>query len=253
MIRLVACDLDGTLLDRDGRLPPGTFRTIERLREKGVAFAAASGRQWGNLQRMFFPVREQIAFLCENGAFIDADGQKESRAFPRDMAQAVMRDILDSGMELLVSVPETSYVLSSAARSYTDDIFYRLRNTVTVIDDPYPLADGVIKLSGFRAQGMEALAPPLQKKWGALMHVDTAGREWLDFTLVNKGDGIRALSRLLEIPLSDVAAFGDQYNDESMLDAVGHPFLMDTAPEGLKGKGYTPCHNVLDTLDAWLE
>jgi len=249
MIRLVACDLDGTLLDEKGLLPEGTFPLIRRMKEKGIAFAAASGRQWGNLQRMFFPVRKDMAFLCENGAFIDAKGQQERSVFPRETAEAVIRDILDAGMELLISTPETSFVLASAAKAYADDIVYRLRNTVTVIDDPFLLADGYIKLSGFHPVDAAPLAPALQAKWGTQMHVDIAGKKWLDFTLVNKGDGIHALCRLMDIPLSDVAAFGDQYNDVSMLDAVGHPFLMDSAPAELRQKGYAPCHHVPDTLN----
>ena len=249
MIRLVACDLDGTLLDEKGRLPEGTFAMIRRLREKGVAFAAASGRQWGNLQRMFFPVREEMAFLCENGAFIDALGRRESSVFPRETAEQVIRDILSAGMELLISVPETCYVLSSAAKAYTDDIAYRLRNTMTVIDDPFLMSDGYIKLSGFHPADVAPLAPALQAKWGGQMHVDIAGKNWLDFTPVNKGDGIRTLCRLMQIPPEDVAAFGDQHNDVSMLDAVGHPFLMDTAPAELRQRGYAPCHHVLDTLN----
>ncbi|NLD83945.1 MAG: HAD hydrolase family protein, partial [Clostridiales bacterium] len=64
MIRLIACDLDGTLLNSRGELPAGTFDRIRRLKEKGVRFAAASGRQYGNLRRLFYPVRDEIAYLA---------------------------------------------------------------------------------------------------------------------------------------------------------------------------------------------
>lgn len=253
MIRLIACDLDGTLLDPSGALPAGVFDRIRALRARGVLFAAASGRQLGNLQRIFFPVGDGMAFVCENGAHTVAAGRAESHFVPRDMAEEIIRDILEAGMEVLLSVPETSYVLASASKEYADGIVYGLRNTVTVIDDPAWFADGYIKLSGYRAQGVEALAPPLQAKWGKRLHVDLAGSQWLDFTCANKGDGIRALSRLLGIPAAEMAAFGDQFNDESMLDAVGYPYLMDTAPGALRGKGYAPCRSVLETLDVLLK
>ena len=95
----------------------------------------------------------------------------------------------------------------------------------------------------------ERFAPPLQEKWGRQVHVDIAGSPWLDFTLANKGSGIRALCRLTGIPLSDAAAFGDHFNDVSMLETVGHPYLMETAPAPLKQMGFTPCRRVLDTMD----
>ena len=45
MIKLIACDLDGTLLTPDGELPEGTFSVIGKLYEKGILFCPASGRQ----------------------------------------------------------------------------------------------------------------------------------------------------------------------------------------------------------------
>lgn len=252
MIRLIASDLDGTLLDPQGRLPEGIFDRILRLREKGVLFAAASGRQYGNLQRLFFPVRRDMAFLCENGAYIAAGDERKATAFPRAMAEEIIRDIQRSGMEVLISAPETSYVLPSADKAYLDDIVYRLRNTVTVIDDPMPFADGFIKISGFRWDGIAPFIPSMREKWGKEAHVDPASREWLDFTLANKGTGIRALCGMLKVPLKDTVAFGDHFNDVSMLEAVGHPYLMESAPEALKARGFMPCKSVLDTLDELL-
>lgn len=249
MIRLIACDLDGTLLDDRGALPEGTFDRIRRLREKGVYFAAASGRQYGNLRRLFYPVRDEIAYLAENGALVAAGPHRESFPIPRETAEGIIRDILSSGMELLISMPETCLLLASGGRAYREDIIYRLRNTVTVIEDPFPFADGCIKLSGFHPEGVAALAPPLQEKWGQTLHVDIAGRDWLDFTLANKGTGVMTLGRLLHIPLADMAAFGDQQNDVSMLEKAGHPYLMDTAPEELKQKRFVLCRDVSETLD----
>ena len=51
MIKLIACDMDGTLLDSQKRLPEGLLPALQRLREQGVAFAVASGRQYAALRR----------------------------------------------------------------------------------------------------------------------------------------------------------------------------------------------------------
>lgn len=252
MIRLIATDLDGTLLTPEGKLPEGIFALIRAFRKSGVRFAAASGRQYGNVKRLFAEEAEHMDFICENGAYVVANGKKQARYFPREMAEEIVRDILSAGMELLISAPETCYVLSSASKIYTDDIVYRLRNTVTVIDNPVSVCGECIKISGYHAKGVAALAPKLQEKWNGCLHCDIAGRDWLDFTLANKGDGIRALSDSLHIPLSDMAAFGDQFNDDSMLSAVGHPYIMRHAPEPLRQKGYADCGQVMDTLKEML-
>ena len=248
MIRLIATDLDGTLLTPQHQLPPGIFDMIRAFRGKGVRFAAASGRQYGNLKRLFAREAGGMDFICENGAYVVTQGNGHASWFPPEMAKEIARDILDAGMELLISAPETSYVLSSASREYTDAIVYLLRNTVTVIEDDSSVVGECIKISGYHPNGVAEIALPLQQKWGEKLHCDIAGRDWLDFTMVNKGDGIRALSEALDIPLTDIAAFGDQFNDDGMLQLVGHPYIMASAPEPLLKKGYAVCERVMDTL-----
>ena len=66
MIKLVASDLDGTLLDPAGNLPDGVFDVIEDLHARGVLFCAASGRQLTALTSMFAPVADKILFMAEN-------------------------------------------------------------------------------------------------------------------------------------------------------------------------------------------
>ena len=53
MIKLIDCDVDGTLLDSQKRLPPELPEVIAQLREKGVIFCVASGRQYASLRRDF--------------------------------------------------------------------------------------------------------------------------------------------------------------------------------------------------------
>ena len=248
MIQFIASDLDGTLLQKGGTLPADTFDVIRRLKEKDILFCAASGRQYANLRRLFAPVADDMCFICENGSYVRALDQVQASTIPASIALPVIQDILDSGMQLLLSIPESSLLLTSAQRNFTDDIFYRLKNTCAMIPDYGMYSDQYIKISGFTPNGVAELAPALQKKWSQYLHVDIAGANWLDFTLTNKSDGIRTLSEMLDIPMGNMAAFGDQFNDLAMLQSVGHPFLMENAPEALKRYSFTPCSDVLSTL-----
>lgn len=248
MLRLIASDLDGTLLQKDGTLPSDTFSVIHALREKGVLFCAASGRQYANLRRLFAPVADEICYISENGSYVTAQGQCAAQTIGAENALPLIQDILDAGMEVLLSIPESSVMLTGAGRTFTDDIFYRLKNTCTMVHDPAVYADQYIKISGFHPDGVTHLARPLQEKWGQIMHADIAGQKWLDFTMINKSDGIHILSRLLGIDTADMAAFGDQFNDLAMLQAVGHPFLMENAPDEMKTYHFPLCQSVLDTI-----
>lgn len=252
MIRLIASDLDGTLLVGTEKLPDGIFEVIRALRKKGILFAAASGRQYTNLRKLFYPVHQEMAFICENGA-LNVNGEKRDfRLIPRAYALELIEDILSTGMELQLSTPGTTLLLANADRKYLWDFFHVIRNTCTVIDDPSQYADELIKISGFRRGGLDGQAERLRLKWKDKVHAVLGGPDWLDFTMTSKGDGLSALCQSTGIPLSDVMAFGDQFNDEAMLDLVGHPYLMVTAPDALKRKGYTPCENVMGVLKALL-
>ena len=65
MIKLIASDIDGTLLTNHGQIvPERTADLIRRLIDKGIYFTAASGRQYSNLRRMFDPISENICYAA---------------------------------------------------------------------------------------------------------------------------------------------------------------------------------------------
>ena len=75
MIRLIACDIDGTLLQAGQEtLPPAIHPLIRQLEERGVAFCVASGRQFSNLHALFGPSAGRIYYVCENGALVFGKG-----------------------------------------------------------------------------------------------------------------------------------------------------------------------------------
>ena len=74
-VRLIACDIDGTLLQKGARnISPEIFQEIDRLEQRGVLFCPASGRQYTSLRRLFAPVADRVPFLCENGAVVYGPG-----------------------------------------------------------------------------------------------------------------------------------------------------------------------------------
>ncbi len=60
MIKLIASDLDGTLVSGNmSDLPEGFPETVKELKQKGILFAAASGRQYHNLRRLFHEISDR--------------------------------------------------------------------------------------------------------------------------------------------------------------------------------------------------
>ena len=93
-IRLIAADMDGTLLDSRKQLPEGLFPLVRALHERGVRFAPASGRQFYTLYEQFGEIADELMYISENGAMI-CDGAEcvGFSAMPRDVVLDVIERV----------------------------------------------------------------------------------------------------------------------------------------------------------------
>ena len=73
-IRLIACDLDGTLLDDDSAIHDDFWPLIETLHARGIVFCPASGRQYYSLLERFAPIADELIFIAENGCYVVEHG-----------------------------------------------------------------------------------------------------------------------------------------------------------------------------------
>ena len=70
MIKLIATDMDGTLLNEAGQLPDGFIDLLNRLLQKNICFVIASGRSYYDLKDFFKEATPYLDFICDNGAFV---------------------------------------------------------------------------------------------------------------------------------------------------------------------------------------
>ena len=155
MIKLVATDIDGTLLQSGEReVPEAVFVQIDRLLKKGILFAAASGRQYSNLKNLFAPKAEEMTFLCENGAILYRKDQiLKKRPMPRRRAEALAKQILaNDDMEVLISGANTSYLMPKHD-DYIYHIQYFLGNRVEIVHSLDEIKEDMIKVSAYCRSG----------------------------------------------------------------------------------------------------
>lgn len=252
MIKLIASDIDGTLL-QDGatEIAPEVFEEIHRLERKGILFCPASGRQYRSMRRLFAPVADKAPFLCENGAVIFGPGSPGpvlvKIPIPRDDANAICSDILGhEELDVLISGERTSY-LCPKTDGYVQ-LIRDLGNNVVIVPRPEDIPEDIVKIAAYCPSGTAPYEREFSERWGAKYHAAVAGEFWIDFTLADKGSGMTALCQALGVELSEVMAFGDNFNDLSMLQCVGHPYLMENAVDGLKAMFPTRCGRVVDVL-----
>ena len=112
MVRLVAADMDGTLLDSRKRLSPEFMPMLEKLKANGVHFVVSSGRQYYNLRKIF-PDAEKLAFICDNGSLVF---EEEENIFCNEIEHG---DLV-APVETIRSVGGVFAVLSGVKSAYVE-------------------------------------------------------------------------------------------------------------------------------------
>lgn len=251
-IRLIASDIDGTLLQNGAMEIPGEiFEQIHRLERRGILFCPASGRQYKSLRQLFAPVADKVPFLCENGAVVFGPGAPgpvwSKTVMDRALAEELSRDIMARpGVEVLISGVNTSY-LCPKDPNFKDYILWFTGNNICEVAGPEEVPEEIIKVSAYCPRGMEETCAALCPKWEGRFRAAVAGTAWLDFTLADKGTGLKQLCRVLDIPPEQVMAFGDNFNDAPMLRVAGRPYIMEGAHPSLREE-FPSCSSVGEIL-----
>jgi Cof subfamily protein (haloacid dehalogenase superfamily) len=255
MIKLIASDLDGTLLRNGAQsLDPRVFTLIDRLYGKGILFVAASGRQYANMKRMFLPVWKKMIFVCENGGIaMYRDTLVSQSVIPREIVLKLSRDILSQkDCELQLSGQQSVYLLPKR-KEFAEHLIYTVKNTVTVLDDLGKVNEEIVKVSAFvKNDGASEMARYFSP-WSEHLNVAVSGREWVDFGIATKGTAIQLIQEAFDLNPSEMMAFGDNFNDEQMFSAVEHSYSMNHAAEAVRQMSRYHCDNVEPVLEELLE
>lgn len=192
VIRLIACDVDGTLL-RDGqtKLSSQVAEEIVRLQAKGILFCPASGRQYNSLRKLFAPVADQLYYICENGAVIFAPGSPgkllAKETMERTSAMELCRDILSADQcEIVMSGVNLSY-LCPKGPDIVEHVRDAVGNRVALVNRPEEVPEDLVKVSAYCRQSARSAEPLLAPKWSSRFRAAIAGEQWLDFTIADKG------------------------------------------------------------------
>lgn len=232
-IKLIACDLDGTLLLNGAQsLQPETCGLIRRLKnEKGILFCAASGRQYANLQRLFSPVKDDIAYICENGCLVYYQGRRiRKEVMDYALGQELLKAVMETeGAEVLLT-GETVHYVQPKDIAYFYHMRDVVRNDVIQVPDILDTPEEYMKVSLYEKGGLHDIEK-WKERFGNRCTVVTGGGEWLDMMPrgVNKASGLRSLLEVLQIGPEEVMAIGDNDNDLEMLEFVGTPVAVYTA------------------------
>ena len=240
-IRLLALDIDGTLVGDDLVLRDRTHAAIGAAIRRGVAVSLATGRMASSAFTFAEALGLRQPIVAYQGALI--------RSMPGPGTGRIGRLLLHTPLPASVAREAVDWVLARGL----DPHLNHLERFIIRADDPK--ADDYSRFLGARAELVpnlrDAISHPVSKVLAvgdeqatldafAEARIRFAGRadvtishpRFLEFLApgVSKGRAVRWLARRLEVPIEQVMAIGDQRNDLEMIAAVGHGVAMPTAP-----------------------
>jgi len=240
MIKLVVSDVDGTLVpDGTFDINPEIYDVIKALKEKGITFVAASGRQYASLRRLFAPVADDILYITDNGGFVrDSNGDAWQKS-PMDK-QLINQLIEDAwklpGIDIMLCGMNYAYFNNPKGYLYKwmrDDYRYDVWSE----EDLTKVEDDIVKVSIYHPKDAESIVMEwFYDKWKDKTLIASAGINWMDCIRsdINKGTSLKLIMDRLGIDKDEVMVFGDNINDLGMLACATNSYAIGSAREEVK-------------------
>ena len=240
MIKLIATDMDGTLLDKNGELPKEFPEVLDKLVKKNIKFVVASGRSYVKLKESFKGMEGKIDYICDNGAFVVENNEISSiEIIDREKVKEIIRvcsDIKD--VQILLCGRKGAYQLD-CSDNFNKEI-NKYYNKKYIVDDLYNVDDDIFKITvcdlGNSSKNSYKILEP---KFGGDLSVVVSGAIWLDIMNknINKGNALEKIQNDFNISKDETMVFGDFYNDVEMLKRAHYSFVMENANEDMKQYG----------------
>jgi hypothetical protein len=237
MIKLIASDMDGTLLDENGKINGEFFHVLGKLIDMNIRFAPASGRQYGTLYRDFGNFKDQLVYIAENGTLVLYKGKE---LYSNPIKDEYIAEIIEDAKK----IPYVCLVLCSKDCAYISNnkdylvdevkkyyVSYKIIDDFSQIKDPI-LKIGILDLSGIKRVYEEFFYP----RWKDRLQVVISGEFWLDLYNkdANKGNALKLIQEKLGIKKDETMVFGDYFNDVEMLKNAHFSYAMENAPDEVK-------------------
>jgi hypothetical protein len=262
MIKVIALDIDGTLFNAHEDIMPLTRKMLMKAHQEGITLILASGRSIHGLHslasRLDFPL-ENTVFIGYNGAsIVEASTQKilYQSIIDQDLAVSILQSTRQHPVTVMIPVGDEIWVEEDQNplvqyEAQTENLKLRLAQDISKLS-LYPIK---IMIASDKAN-LKAYYDQLPKALHDQAIFGRSGDVYIDVTNLgcDKGSALKRFCELKEFDPSEVIAFGDNYNDLSMIAYAAYGIAMGNAEEDLKKVAHeVTLTNNEDGIGIWLQ
>lgn len=228
--------MDGTLLNSDHEVSDRFFSVFDQLKEKGILFVAASGRQYHSMTHKLQRIQDDIIFIAENGALVK-EGNREVSVTP------INEKLQDELLQIIGHIDGAYAMLCGKYKSYFDGKSLQFLNQLKeyyssyeIVEDYGSVKDEIVKIAVYHHISAEEYIYPKMDHLEDEVKVKVSGQHWVDLNHSNahKGNALQKVMRTHNVRTSEVLVFGDYNNDLEMLALADYSFAMANAHPNVK-------------------
>ncbi|MEW8957491.1 MAG: Cof-type HAD-IIB family hydrolase [Moorella sp. (in: firmicutes)] len=241
-IRLVAFDLDGTLLNDDLEIDARTKEAIKRVRGKGIIVTLATGRMFSSARPYAVELGLDLPLVVYHGAQLRHSTTGEvlfERTVPIDLAARLIAVIRQFGYAYNVYLDDRLYVEKIAAEN--EEYAWRAGVELHLVEDMLSFlkeqGKGPLKIVALRdGPELDPLEAAIRRQVGEGVYFTRSLPHYLEMLNpeVNKARGLQVLAEIEGVRPEEIMVFGDSYNDLQMFQYAGLAVAMANAPAEVK-------------------
>ena len=270
-IKIIATDMDGTLLDPRGQLDlPRLEKILDKLDHRGVRFVIATGNEVHRMRQLLGHLAERVVLVVANGARIfENDELLQAQTWDDAMVDKALghfkgRECQDQFVVTAMNggFVKKGTVFTELDKFMTPEMIEKLYQRMNFVDEFDPnLFGGVLKMS--MVVGEERLDSVLQEVndlFDGRVRAVSSGYGCIDILQdgIHKAWGLVELLKRWNLKPEQIMAFGDSENDIEMLELAGISYAMENAEEAVKrvATKVAPANSqagVYKVLENWLE
>ena len=270
-IKVIATDMDGTLLDPRGQLDlPRLEKILDKLDQRGVRFVIATGNEVHRMRQLLGHLAERVVLVVANGARIFENNELiqaqtwDDAMVDRALAHFKGRECQDQFVVTAMNggFVKKGTVFTELDKFMTPEMIEKLYQRMNFVDEfDSSLFGGVLKMS--MVVGEERLDSVLQEVndlFDGRVRAVSSGYGCIDILQdgIHKAWGLVELLKRWNLKPEQIMAFGDSENDIEMLELAGISYAMENAEEAVKrvATKVAPANSqagVYKVLENWLE